>query len=144
MLQIPPLCVRIPNCAIVDWLLENWQALICQPSPMNAEEHLIALSSLFTPHDWWGAAGSLSRQGFSDSFSCPRRSKSGEADIRCDKLTRQGCQSPRWARDRSDWQQPKGHCESDRDCVRQLTADDAFLWCFKASTSFTSTGPSSR
>ena len=123
------------------WLaLRNWQALICQPSHINAEEHLIALSSLFTPHDWWGAAGSLSRQSFSDSFSCPRRSISGEAVIRCIKLTRQCCQSPRWARDRGDWQKSKGHYEPDQDCVRQLTADDAFLRCFKAYTFFTSTG----
>ncbi|KAI4531861.1 hypothetical protein MG293_018375 [Ovis ammon polii] len=72
------------------------------------------------------------------------KSKSGEAVIRCDKLTRQRCQSPRWARDRGDGQQPKGHCESDRNCVRRLTADDAFLRCFKAYVFFTSTGLSSR
>lgn len=99
-----PSYVHFQNRMITEWLPGNRQALICQLSYVNAGEHLIALSSLFTPHDGWGAAGSLSRQGFCDSFSCPRRTKSGEAVIRCDKLTSQCCQSPRWARACSDCQ----------------------------------------
>lgn len=46
-----PSSASLQNLVIFEWLEGSWQALICQPSCVNAGEHLIALSSSFTPWD---------------------------------------------------------------------------------------------